>query len=51
VTLSGTLTFRAFGPPLVFRGTITVGGPAAAHGILTMNGGTFAGTLAGRPVG
>lgn len=51
VTLSGTLTFRRFGPPLVFQGTITVGGPGAAHGIVTMNGSVLAGALGGRPVG
>lgn len=51
VTLSGTLTFKTFGPPLVFRGTITVGGPGAARGILTMNGASLAGALGGRPVG
>ena len=50
-TLSGTLTFKEFGPPLVFRGTVTVGGPGAAHGIVTMNGSVLAGALAGRPVG
>jgi pimeloyl-ACP methyl ester carboxylesterase len=51
VTLTGTITFKRFGPPLVFQGTITVGGPGAAHGILTMNGSTLAGALGGRPVG
>jgi hypothetical protein len=51
VTLSGTLTFKSFGPPLIFQGTITVGGPAAAHGIVTLNGSTLAGALGGRPVG
>ena len=51
VTISGTLTFKKFGPPLVFQGTITVGGLGAAHGIVTMNGSVLAGALAGRPVG
>jgi hypothetical protein len=51
VTISGTLTFKRFGPPLVFQGTITVGGPGAARGIVTMNGSTLAGALGGRPVG
>jgi pimeloyl-ACP methyl ester carboxylesterase len=51
ITLSGTLTFKKFGPPLVFTGTIAVGGPGAAHGILTMNGALLAGALAGTQVG
>ena len=51
VTLTGTLTFKAFGPPLIFQGTVTVGGPGAAHGILAMNGSTLAGALGGKPVG
>ena len=51
ITLSGTLTFKAFGPPLVFTGTVTVGGPGAAHGIVTISGSTLAGALGGRPVG
>jgi pimeloyl-ACP methyl ester carboxylesterase len=51
VTLSGTLTFKEFGPPLVFKGTVIVGGPGAAPGILTANGAVLAGALGGRPVG
>lgn len=51
VTLSGTLTFKKFGPPLVFQGTVTVSGPRAAHGIVTMNGAVLAGALGGAPVG
>jgi hypothetical protein len=51
VTLTGTLTFKRFGPPLVFQGTITVGGAGAAHGIVTLSGSTLAGALGGRPVG
>ena len=50
VTLSGKVTFKKFGPPLVFEGAITVGGTAAAHGILGLSGASLAGTLGGRTV-
>jgi len=51
VRLSGTLSFVRFGPPLVFKGTVTVGGPAAAHGLLGVSGASLRGTLGGQPVG
>jgi hypothetical protein len=51
IALNGTITLKRFGPPLVFQGTITVGGPRAAHGILTMNDAVLAGALGGAPVG
>jgi pimeloyl-ACP methyl ester carboxylesterase len=51
VTVSGTLTFKKFGPPLVFEGAVTVGGTAAAHGVLGLNGASLRGSLGGRAVG
>jgi hypothetical protein len=45
--LSGTLTLNKTGPPLVFQGAVTVGGAAAAHGILGVTGTTVRGTLGG----
>jgi hypothetical protein len=50
VTVSGTVTFKKNGPPLVFEGAVTVAGTAAAHGILGLSGATLAGTLGGRTV-
>jgi pimeloyl-ACP methyl ester carboxylesterase len=50
VTLSGTLTLSKTGPPLVFQGALTVGGAAAAHGILGVSGTTVRGTLGGTSV-
>jgi hypothetical protein len=51
VTVSGTVTFKQFGPPLVFQGAITVGGTLAQHGVLGLNGASLRGTLGGRTVG
>jgi hypothetical protein len=51
VTVSGTLTYKSFGPPLVFQGAVTVGGPAAAHGVLGLNGASLKGSLGGRAIG
>jgi pimeloyl-ACP methyl ester carboxylesterase len=51
VTVSGTLKLKKFGPPLVFEGAVTVGGTAAAHGVLGLSGASLAGSLGGRPVG
>jgi len=51
VALTGTLTLAKTGPPLVFQGAITVGGAAAAHGILGVSGTTVRGTLGGTSVG
>jgi hypothetical protein len=51
ITLSGKATFSKFGPPLVFQGSITVAGPAAAHGILGLQGASLRGVLGGRAVG
>ncbi len=47
VTLSGTLTITSGGPPLVFQGTVTVGGAGAAHGLLGVKGTSVGGTLGG----
>jgi len=51
VTLSGTFTLKRVGPPLVFQGTLTVSGAAAAHGVLGLQGASLRGALGGRPVG
>ena len=51
VTLSGTLTLKRFGPPLVFQGAVTVAGTAASHGVLGLTGASLRGALGGRPVG
>jgi pimeloyl-ACP methyl ester carboxylesterase len=51
VELTGTIRYVKFGPPLQFRGTMTVGGAAAAHGVLGFNGDRVGGTLAGQIVG
>lgn len=50
VTLSGTVALKKFGPPLVFQGAVTVGGTAAAHGVVGLSGASVAGTLGGRTV-
>lgn len=50
ITLSGTFTLKRLGPPLVFQGTLTVGGAAAAGGVLGLQGTSLRGTLGGRPV-
>jgi len=50
VTLTGTLRLSKLGPPLQFQGTLTVAGPAAARGVLGVNGASVRGTLGGRPV-
>jgi pimeloyl-ACP methyl ester carboxylesterase len=51
VTVSGTLTLKQLGPPVGFEGTLTVSGPAAAHGLLGVQGASVRGTLGGRAVG
>lgn len=51
VSLTGTLTLKKLGPPASFQGAIVVGGPAAAHGVLSVTGATVGGSLNGRPVG
>jgi hypothetical protein len=51
VTVSGTLTFKKLGPPVVFQGPVTVGGAIAQHGLLGLNGASLRGTLGGRSVG
>jgi pimeloyl-ACP methyl ester carboxylesterase len=48
VAVSGTLTLKAFGPPLVFQGTITVSGKGASPGILSLSKGVLHGTLGTR---
>ena len=40
-----------FGPPIRFQGTVTVGGPFAANGLLGVAGSSVRGTLGGRVVG
>ena len=51
VTVSGTVKLVKPGPPVTFSGTLTVSGPAAAHGLLGISGKTLRGTLGGRSVG
>ena len=51
VTVSGKLTLKGFGPPIVFQGAVTVGGNAAAGGILGLVGSSLRGSLGGRNVG
>jgi pimeloyl-ACP methyl ester carboxylesterase len=51
VSLSGTLTLKRFGPPLVFQGAVTVAGTAASHGVLGLTGASLRGALGGRSVG
>jgi hypothetical protein len=50
VTLSGKVTFKKNGPPLVFEGAVTVAGAAAAHGVLGLSGASLGGTLGGHTV-
>jgi pimeloyl-ACP methyl ester carboxylesterase len=50
VTISGGLTLKKLGPPLVFQGTVTVGGTAGAHGLLGLSGASLAGSLGGSTV-
>jgi pimeloyl-ACP methyl ester carboxylesterase len=50
VTVTGTLKFTKFGPPLQFQGAVTVSGTAGAHGVLGLNGAALSGALAGRKV-
>jgi pimeloyl-ACP methyl ester carboxylesterase len=51
VTLSGKLTLKKLGPPLVFEGAVTVGGTAASSGLLGLSGASLRGSLGGRSVG
>jgi hypothetical protein len=51
VSISGKVTLSKFGPPLVFQGAVTVGGSAAARGILGLSGSSLRGSLGGRSVG
>ena len=48
VAVSGTLKLKAFGPPLVFQGTLTVSGKGASPGVLSLNKGALHGTLGAR---
>jgi pimeloyl-ACP methyl ester carboxylesterase len=51
VTVTGTITFAALGPPTMYKGTVHVAGPAAVAGTLTINkAGRINGTLGGRKV-
>jgi hypothetical protein len=50
LTVSGTLTFIKFGPPLVFQGAVTVTGSAVSHGVLVLQGSTLTGALGGKKV-
>jgi pimeloyl-ACP methyl ester carboxylesterase len=51
VTVTGTITFAALGPPTMYKGTVHVAGPAAVAGTLTVNkAGRINGTLGGRKV-
>lgn len=51
VQLSGTLRLTKTDLPLTFTGTVTVGGPGAAAGILGLSGTSLRGTLGGQLVG
>jgi hypothetical protein len=52
VELSGKIRVAKAGLPLAFEGTVTVGGAAAARGIVGLaSGGSLRGTLGGRLVG
>jgi len=51
VTLTGTVKLAAFGPPLAFRGTVTVAGKGATRGVLRVSGTSVRGALGGRVVG
>jgi pimeloyl-ACP methyl ester carboxylesterase len=51
VALSGKLRLPKLGVPLVFEGTVTVGGAAASTGVLGLSGNSLRGTLGGRIVG
>ena len=51
IALTGTLQLKRLGPPFSFQGTITVGGPGAAHGLLGVTGASARGTLGGTQVG
>jgi pimeloyl-ACP methyl ester carboxylesterase len=48
VAVSGTLHITKLGPPIGFQGTLTVGGKAAATGLLSLQGSKLTGTLGGR---
>jgi pimeloyl-ACP methyl ester carboxylesterase len=50
VAVSGTLKITKFGPPIGFQGTLTIGGGAAAAGVLGLQGNALSGTLGGRLV-
>jgi pimeloyl-ACP methyl ester carboxylesterase len=50
VTLTGTVKASMVLPPMAFRGVLTVGGPAAVHGVLKLAGGKLSGTLGGHAV-
>jgi hypothetical protein len=51
VWLSGKIRFSKLALPLVFQGTVTVGGAAASGGVLGLSGSSLRGTLGGRIVG
>ena len=51
VTVTGKLRLTSTKLPLGFQGTVTVGGRAAATGILGLSGASVRGTLGGRLVG
>lgn len=51
VTLSGRISVVDIGPPTAFKGTVTVGGKAAAAGRLMLARGSLRGKLGGRAVG
>jgi pimeloyl-ACP methyl ester carboxylesterase len=47
VSLTGTLRITKVGPPIVFQGTMAVGGSAAADGVVGLQGTSLSGTLGG----
>jgi pimeloyl-ACP methyl ester carboxylesterase len=47
VSLTGTLRITKVGPPILFQGTLAVGGGAASNGVVGLQGNSLSGTLGG----
>jgi hypothetical protein len=50
VTVTGKVEFVSGGLPLLYKGTVSVSGPAAVAGTLTFSNNSISGKLGGRPV-
>ena len=50
VFVTGKLTFTSVGPPIVFKGTVKVSGPAVVAGTLSFSKNAVTGTLGGKRV-